>query len=323
MDFIITWSDGLGRVGTGEYLYDIVEKPVLGFDFDALYFETPTKLFIKLHKNVQTVLTEEEQDLCKKYCEEFYNSDSYMVHAIDPDLKTWVDYMSRGEMKRRGLEEAPHATFPDYSFVKWSGDKWERVVAAIDEEGGLWLLPSQDNIKFNFVFTEKEWEAFDKPDFDDQRYDFKEKVWKDARKFEDVVSLAKSRIRSYFLKSFSEKDLINYEHDTLMYMIQLREATNYLLNPLTSKTPFIDAVVSKIKDNKSKFIERIMKHYDDDILTELGVIHGEQQALLDAVSACSTVEQVDAVVTPLLKNAHRPWRKPVRIDPYAPADESF
>lgn len=320
MSYIITWSDGLGRVGTGEYLYDITEKPIIGFDFDSLYFETPTKMYIKILKGTQYALTSREIELCNKYCEDFYNSDAYMVHAIDSDLKTWVGYMPRGEMKRKELEEAVGATFPQAPYMKWTNNHWERIVAAIDENGSLWLLPEADNERFNFVFTELEWASFPKPEYDDQKFDFKTKQWYDARNFAASKKLAKDRVRAEFLSEFRKEELVHFEMDILMYMIQLREATNYMNNPSEASTPFVDAVLNHVEDTKETFMDRIMKHYSTEELTRLGTLHGEQQAILDKLSACTTLEELDAIALPLFKNTRYPWRRPMQVDPYASFD---
>ena len=319
MDFIITWSDGLGRVGTGEYLYDIVEKPSLGFEFDAIYFETPTKMFVKLINGKQQPLTEEEISKCTTFCEDFYNSDSYPVHAIDPDLHTWVGFMPRGELKRQGLEEAVGATFPDEPYAKWYNGHWERVVAAIDELGGLWLLPQADNKRFNFVFTELEWAAFPKPSYDDEKYDFKTKSWNDTREFTSSLKLAKDKVRASFLSTFRDENLVHYEIDPVMYLIQYKEAMEYKSNKECS-TPFIDAVISHTNDSKEAFVKRIMNHYAEDLLTRLGHKHGEQQSLLDKLSATSSLEELDAIALPLFANTKHPWRRPMKVQPYATAD---
>lgn len=316
MDFIITWSDGLGRVGTGEYLYDIMEKPELGFDFDAIYFETPTKMYIKLFDGVQSPLTEEEIELCIKYCENFYQSDAYMIHAVDPDMLTYVGYISRGQAKREGYIEAVGASFPDSNFVKWIDNKWERIVAAIDEHGSLYLLPANDELKFNFVFSEKEWAEFVKPSYIDEHYDFKSKSWVDGRDLITTKAHAKDRIRASYLSSFRAKDLVHYEMDTLLYMIQVMEASAWKKNTEAS-TPFVDAVIAENGNTKEEFMNRILSHYTSDYLSSLGTIHGRQYALLDKIDACSSIEELDTIMFEALADAQYPWRKPMKVDPYA------
>lgn len=316
MDYIITWSDGLGRVGTGAYLYDIMEKPSLSFQFDVLYYETPTNMYFKVLDGEQFELTEEEKEACANYCVNFYESDAYMIHAIDADLHTYAGYIPRGEAKRNGLIEAVGATFPDYPFSKWSNNKWERVAAAIDEEGSLYLLPAQDNIKFNFVFTEREWARFPKPSYTDEKYDFKDKVWKDARTLTVTKAHAKERIRASYLSSFRSKDLVHYEIDAILYIIQAFESMAWKENN-SVPTPFVDAVIAENGNTKEEFMSRILSHYEPEYLTELGTIHGKQYKLLDQIEACTTLEEVDSIMFVAMEGATHPWRKPMKVDPYA------
>ena len=37
-DYTLTWSNGRGSVSSGDYLFDVDEKPDAGFEFDALYY---------------------------------------------------------------------------------------------------------------------------------------------------------------------------------------------------------------------------------------------------------------------------------------------
>ena len=316
MEFFITWSDGLGRVGTDSFMYDITEKPEVGFDFDVLYYETPTNLFFKVFEGANLSLTEDEKKACEEYCKDFYNSDAYMIHAIDSDLLTYAGYMARGAAKRNGLTEAIGATFPDYSFCKWINGKWDRVVAAIGEDGSLYLLPTADDQRFNFVFTESEWNQFPHPEYDDEKYNFMTKQWEDTRSFSVTQGFAKERVRAKYLKGFRDEKLVHFEVDTLLYLIQVLEASTWLTNK-EAKTPFVEAVIAQNGDTKEHFMHRILQHYDTEHLTHLGTMHGEQYAILDKISACTTLEELDAIMFPIFEGSEYPWRRPMKVDPYA------
>lgn len=316
MDFIITWSDGVGRVGTSEFLYDIIKKPSLNFPFDALYYETATNMYIKVYNKTQYTLSTAEKNMCEAYCKDFMNSDEYMIYAIDPDLKVFEGFMTRGQAKAAGLEEAVEARMPDHPMSKWDGKQWNRVVAAIDETGKLYLLPTQDNLKFNFMFTEKEWSSFVKPVYDDEIYDFATSTWKDNRNLESSKKLAEQKVRAYFLTDFNKYNLVNFEIDPVIYMIQLKEIMS------STTTPFISAMAKEMGIEEEAAKKRVENHYAEDLLTELGTLHGKMYKTIDSIRSSNTLEDLDAVMIPMFKDSSYPWRRPMRIDPYAPASEN-
>ena len=59
-DYTLTWSNGRGSVSSGDYLFDVDEKPDAGFAFDALYYETPTGLAFKVTDEEQQPLSAQE-----------------------------------------------------------------------------------------------------------------------------------------------------------------------------------------------------------------------------------------------------------------------
>ena len=312
MNFTITWSDGVGRVGTSEYLYDIIEKPSLNFPFDALYYETATNMYIKVYNKTQYTLSVAEKKMCETYCTNFMKSDEYMIYAIDPDLKIFEGFMTRGQAKAAGLEEAVEARMPDHPMSKWDGNQWERIVAAIDETGRLYLLPSNDRLIYNFFFTEEEWKVFPKPTYDDEIFDFKTNTWKDNRSLDSSKGLAEEKIRADFLKHLSKYNLVHYESDPVMYMIQIREIDNP-----TGEHPFLDAMAKEMNVSVEDVMTRVKSHYSSELLAELGSIHGKMYAAIDGVRNASSLSELDAIMLPLFRDTSYPWRRPMRIDPYA------
>lgn len=311
MSYVLTWSDGVGRVGTNTYLYDVTVKPTLDFAYDALYYETSTSLYIKVLNDNQKDLTDEEKELCLAYCKAFEESDEYICVAIDPDLKLYEGYMPRGEAKDKGLEVVAGAVPPDHPMSKWDGNQWRKIVAAIDEDGKLYLLPAQDNLKYNFVFTEKEWDAFPHPTYDDELYDFQSNEWKDARSLSGSKTLAEQRVRALYLQDFRNYQLVHFEIDPIIDMIQLKELLHQ------DDTPFVDAMAAEMGSDKTTILSRIQAHYAEDFLTDLGTLHGKMYKAIDGVRAAETLEALDLVMLPLFANTKYPWRRPAKVVPYA------
>ena len=318
MEYILTWSNGIGRVSAGDFLYDITEKPNVGFAFDNLYFETPTSMHMKVLQDTQLALTEQEQKLCKQYCENYYNSDEFKVFALDPDLKILKGFMTRGECKANGYEEVIDTVFPEYPLVKRVNDKWERVVAVISQNGKLVLLPEGDHPAFNFFFTQEEWDKFQKPTYIDEVFDFKEEKWVDDRKLDETKETAKLWIKNIFHRQYDKYKLETAYMDLILYLIQSRELSTYE-NDKTASTPFVDSAVLQMKnETKDGFMERIYKHYEEDYLVELGEIHGKMMQKLDEINMCTTVAEVDNLMRQYNDEATNTiWRRPVNVDPYA------
>lgn len=320
MDYILNWSDGIGRVSAGNYLYDIIGKPVVGFEFDALYYETPTSIAIKILNGEQSVLTETEQVKCRQYCDTFKNSDDYKVLAIDPELKIFKGLMSRGECKEHGYEEVPESfglELPHYPLVKLVDGKWERVVACITEKGKLALLPAYDDPAYNFFFTEKEWEAQPKPSYIYEEYNFATHAWEDARKIDSSKTRARIIVQNLKNKELDEFNLTTDMNDPVLYIVQAIEAFNYKDNN-NADTPFIDSVVDNVQDEtRESFISKVLSHYDPEYLRKLGSIHGKYRQLLNNIDKCTTMDELDSIMDNIESDKHTNWKIPATVNPYA------
>lgn len=321
MEYIVAWSNGIGRVSAGEFLYDIVDKPELGFAYDSVYFETPTNMSMKIVDGEQHQLTDDEVVLCKQFCDTYYASDEFKVFAIDPELRILKGFMSRGECTEQGLEEVIDTEFPEYPLVKRVGDKWERVVAVITESGKLVLLPDGDNPKFNFFFTEEEWKDFPKPTYTDEVFNFQTRTWEDSRKLDTMKTNAAQRIRQLMSTKYNQFNLVSGMEDLVLYLIQAMEASSYNLDS-ESATPFVDSVVSNMSnETKENFMQRINKHYDPEYLATLGAIHGQMMQALDSVASCNSLQELDAMMA-AYENEYESftWRRKANVDPYASAN---
>lgn len=317
MDYILTWSDGIGRVSAGNYLYDVLEKPALGFDFDAIYYETPTNMHIKILNGAQTNLSNSEILKCREYCDSFHLSDDFKVMTIDPEFKIYKGIMTRRECKEQGLEEISESlglTPPDFPLSKLVNNTWERVVACITEEGRLVLLPAEDNPKFNFFFTEEEWDNFDKPSFTSDLFNFKTNKWEDARDFSGSISRAEAIVRNIASREYDQFKITHTLVDPVLYLYQYIEANAYK-NDISTATPFIDAVVSCLDDEtKDSFVKRILGKYDSSYLTTLGSIHGKMQKTLDAISNCTDLKSLDSIMIPFSEEHSIQWKIPYTIN---------
>lgn len=320
-DYIVNWSNGIGKISAGIYLYDITEKPDIGFEFDSLYYETPTNMCMKIVDGVQIRLSEEEQMLCREYCESFYMSDDFNVIAIDPELRIFKGFMKRSECKKQGLEEADeHLGIPDFPLAKLVDGKWDRVVAVITEKGKLVLLPDGDNPKFNFFFTESEWCAQTKPKYASDVYDFKDMMWKDGRGFDSTKSNAEYIIRDISFRKYHDFNIANYVIDAVLYIYQIMEAQKYT-SDRDSSTPFIDSAVDAMENTttKDELVQRILGKYEPEYLKKLGKIHGKMIMQLDKISQCKTIEEIDIVMKEILadeKSGNYTWLVPAKTDPY-------
>ena len=104
-DYILTYVNGHLTVASGtDILYSTV-KPELEFEFEALFYETPTDNRIKVVEGASEELTEEEIEACKKFCEEFLEKGDYFVEAYEEDSRLY-----KGRMLKSAATEQSYGT---------------------------------------------------------------------------------------------------------------------------------------------------------------------------------------------------------------------
>lgn len=310
MSYIISWSGNTGRIMIDDSIFDIFEKPEIDFAFDALYYETPTSLFIKILDGKTIDLTEEEKAACVKYCLEFKESDDFPVMALDPSYNLYMGVMSRGQARDRGLTTVEGKEIPSFTPAILEEDHWARVVYAITDKGKLVANPIEDHKSYVMLFTDKSWKTFLHPSNTEMTYDFKSETWVDGRDFNATLDKAVTQVRSEAVADMSSFDLLKTPVDPVLYLYQYNEVKKYEVDKNTA-TPFIDAVVATTGYSKESFIKRISNKYNEERLNALGIIHGTMIKRLDLLSHCETLSDIDLVMSDI-EFTHTPlWLQPL------------
>lgn len=307
MSYIISWSENSGKILIDDTLFTIFDKPELPFDFDALYYEVPTSLFIKVLNNITLNLTEEEKAACVKYCVEFKESDDFPVVAIDPSYNVFMGIMSRKQAKDRGYTILEDIAAPTFTPAILENGEWVKIVKAITTSGKLVIEVSANTSSYAILFTEKTWGSFKKPSYYDMTYDFISESWIDSRSFSSVLDKAANQIRSEAIIEMGDFDLLKSPVDPVLYLYQYDEMCRYLEDENAS-TPFIDAVIESTGYDKKEFVNRILNKYNEERLHDLGLIHGKCIKNLDALSTCSTVADIDNLMASITFKYTPSWR---------------
>lgn len=295
MSYIISWSEGSGKILIDDTLITIFDKPSLSFEFDAIYYETPTSLFIKVLNETTYNLSEEEKAACVKYCLEFKESDDFPVVAIDPSYNVFMGIMSKKEATDKGFTAFFDITAPDFTPAIYEDNSWVKIVKAITSDGYLVESPMTASKDYVMLFTEKTWKTFPHPSHVSMIYDFKTEEWIDSRNFTFTLERAKNLIRNEALLALSKYDLLKTEVDPVLYLFQYNEFIQYKKDP-SAPIPFVNAVCGELGVDIDTFMKRIESKYDEDRLTEVGAIHGRMIKYLDMLSECSTLEEIDAIM---------------------------
>lgn len=306
MSYIISWSGEIGRIMIEDTMFDILDKPNVGFEFDALYYEVPTSLFIKVLNGETVNLTEEEKASCVKYCLDFKESDDFPVIAIDPSYNIYMDVMSRGNAKNKGFNILTGIEAPSYSPAIYEDETWVHPTKAITSKGKL--VDAKDYISSDMVivFTDKTWKEFPHPSNSHMIYDFITETWIDNRDFTSTLEKAKAVIRGEAVVSMGSYDVLKTTIDPVLFLFQYDELKNYKKDS-TTPTPFVDAVCKEMGIDKDTFMQRIDSKYNEDRLSSLGMIHGKMIKYLDMLSECKTLEDIDSIMNSISFTYSSPW----------------
>ena len=305
-DYICSWANGLGRVSSGDHLFDVMEKPVLGFEFDAVYYETPTRMAMKVQGDEQMPLSEEEIAACRMYCDGFAGMADYAVQTYEAETGLYMGTMLKSEAEARKL-----AWFigdaPDNPVSKLVDGRWERIAALFTEDGHYRLLPDSTCPKCILFLTQAEWDAWPKPARSTEIWDFAAETWKDYRTLERAQSTADDYIRNAYTSKRAEAMGQVPSQEMATWNMQLAEARAWQADP-TAPTPFIDAMLGAqtatlatgdeapaITEDKAALVASILKHDAPDYLAAVGAVHGEMRAWILRVWAAQTLEEVDAL----------------------------
>ena len=298
-DYILTYDGNTAKILSGGYIFESNEKPNLGFEFDALYYETPTMNTFKIIDNVKHDLTEDEISRIQIFCDTFENSANYTVSAYDKETLVYVGDV----LKSTAIEK-------DYGFVindtptdvasKYMNDHWARVKAVIRDDGTYTIDPAYICSSCVLFFTEEEWTAFEsKPVRNDDRFNFVTNKFEDMRLFETLKYEATTDIRNYFERiRWREWDKFIPQYEQATWQIQVQEATSYFADRETAKTPYADAFLSARTDSevptKEEFLNDVLRN-NEAYTVAMAKVNAEQWGWLKKVENCTTNKELDDI----------------------------
>lgn len=303
-DYTLTWSNGRGSVSSGDYLFDVDEKPDAGFAFDALYYETPTGLAFKVTDEEQQPLSAEEIAACRAFCDGFADTADYAVQTYEDETGLYRGVMLKSEAEAQGL-----AWFvgdaPDHPVSKLVDGQWRRIAALFMEDGQYRLMPDSICPKCVLFLTQAEWDAWPKPTKSTEVWDFATETWKDYRTLERAQKTADDYIRNaYSSKRAAVMGAVPYA-EMATWPMQLAEARAYKADP-TAATPFLDAMLNTQTaalseaspvpvEDKDALVKAVLAYDDPDYLSKVGAVHGEMRAWILRVWNAANLDEVDAL----------------------------
>lgn len=303
MNYILTWSNGIGKVSSEDYLFDMADKPELPFDFDALYYETPTNVAFKILDEQQLPLTEEEIVVCQAYCDGFLDNADYLVNAYETESGLYRGVMMKSEAVEKEYSYVIGDS-PDHPVSKRVNDEWVRIAAIIRSNGSYVLMPDSVCDACVLFFTAEEWDAHSKPVRSTERWDFATETWKDYRTLEEAKKEADSWIRNLYTSKRRELMGSGPYQELASWPWQIDEAVAWNADN-SAATPFIDGMLSAMNQDtstqttKEELVQSILKYTSAEWLGSIGAVHGEMYVQITKLRAATTVAEVDAVTDAL------------------------
>lgn len=297
MNFVCSWSMGMGVVATDDVRFDTLEKVAPGFSFDELVYDSRAGIAFRMLDGEQIPLTAEEIAACEEYCRNYADLADYPVQAWEAETGLWRGTMPKSEAVAAGLEYALEPA-PDFPVAKRVKGKWVRVECVILENGMYRLKPDSVCSSCVLFLSEAEWAAWPKPAKSTEVWDFATETWTDYRTLEKAQTTADEWIRQvYAAKRAAVVGQIPLT-EMMTWTRQREEARAWLENP-DEETPFLDAVLvaqaeSGMEESKAELVEKILAHDGPESAAAQGAVHGEARAWLMRVWACQTLEEVDA-----------------------------
>lgn len=298
-DYILTYDGNLAKILSNGYIFESNEKPSLGFEYDTLYYETPTMNIFKIVNGVRSDLTDEEISKIKEYCDNFELTADFMVSAYDKESLVYAGDM----LKSTAVEK-------DYGFVindtptnkasKYMTDHWVRIKAVIRDDGTYTIDPAYICSSCVLFFTEEEWMAFEsKPMRNDDRFNFVTNKFEDMRLFETLKYEVTTDIRNYFERiRWKEWDKYIPQYEQATWQIQVQEANNYFSDRETAKTPYADAFLSARTDSevptKEDFLKDVLRN-NEAYTVAMAKVNAEQWGWLKKVENCTTNKELDVI----------------------------
>ena len=296
MDYILTFSNGFGKVSSGEYLFDINSVPILPFAFDALYYETPTQLAFKVVNGVQIALTDEEIAACCAYCDGYLKNGDYPVQSYEAESGLYRGVMLKSEAEEKGYYHILD-DIPEHPVSKRVGNSWERIAAIIRSDGSYVLMPASVCDACVIFMTAAEWEAHSKPVRNTERWDFATETWKDDRTVEEAKKSADEWIRQAFVMKRQEIMGSAPYQELASWSWQLSEAQAWKVDNGTS-TPFLDAVLAALNAeavtvSKTELVDSVLKYSSSEWMQAIGKVHGEMYVQIHKLREMNTLSEID------------------------------
>ena len=299
-EYILSWAEGFGKVSCGDYLFDITIRPVLPFEYDALYFETATGMYIKFLNGERVTLSPEEMAACREYCNGYVDGQDCPGQAFETESGLFRGSMTRGEAEISGyswiLKESP-----DHPVSKLVDGEWVRIAATIRSDGSYALMPASVCDACVLFLSAVEWEAFPKPSRSSEKWDFVSESWKDPRTLDTAKDGADSWIRESFSPKRREVMGNAPYRETVWWVEQMKEAQAYRANS-DAETPFLDGMLEAFAGHeatalitKDELVNSILKYAETDYLKRNGAVHGEMQARIIELRQAEKLEEVDAL----------------------------
>lgn len=311
MEYILTYSQGLGRVSSDEYLFDITEPPALPFAFEALYYETPTNLAFKVVDAQQTALTDEEVAACKAYCDAWLATGDYPVHAYEADSGLYRGTMLKSEALATEFSYVIDKA-PDAPVSKYINGEWQRVAAIIRSDGSWELMPDMLCDACVLFFSADEWASHSKPARSTERWDFATETWKDKRTLDEAKHEADVWIRNAYTVTRTKAMGAGLSLELCTWPWQSEEARAWTADN-TAITPFLTAQLAAMNDGATaqttmaELVESVLKYDGVEWLTKCGTIHGQMYKHIKAVRAATTLAEIDAVTDALSVELEDDW----------------
>lgn len=302
--YILTWNGKEGRVMVNDVLYTTYEKPELSFTYIALFYEEPTSMNTYVDENSdQRLISEEQKNEIIAWCNSFLENHDYVVCVVNED-RIFEGMMYRKDAEAAGKTfvlldepEAPHI------WRLTEDNTWEWIVVAFLESGEPVYSPKRGQPYVLFMNQNEYTELGSRPSMA-HVLDFKTMKWVDNRILERVKFHSRSDVMGYFQYYRThniEGRLSPFEVTT--WSIQRSEAEAWTKDH-NANTPFIDGMLSELKNpeiTKEELCRRILAHYTDEEMAELGKLHGKMYSYIYAVENAETVEEIDELMVELTK----------------------
>ena len=297
---VLIWQNGEAVVFSRGAFFRSPVKPVLPFSFDELVCESPTNVYFRMLDGTQFLLSEEEVEACRTFCERFAESGDCPVYAYDPaDGNLYRGRMTQAECEAKGYAWVTDDR-PEGAAAAWDEESgtWKLYYAAITENGTLLTaIDSTDCPSCALFLTREEYEALPERAHDTDSWDFASATWVDRRDLAALKKEAVLELRNLFegVRWKSVRGFVpQYEQDT--WRIQLDEARAFLADA-GAATPYMDAFLAArtddaVPDREALAADILANH--EAYVKAMAEVNARQWSFMKAVQSAEDGYAVDA-----------------------------